>query len=92
MSSSDPAMIVSGVPYDVTGVDGRPPSTLEEFTGPVTMHTHGPTGDHEISGAGEHPHDGTVRLHEKDHHGTGKDVRVWTVTPAPDRKGFDAAG
>ena len=56
------------------------------------MHTHGPTGDHDICGAGEHPHDGAVRLHEKDRDGTGKDVRVWTVRPAPDRNGFDAAG
>ena len=92
MTSSNPAMIVSGVPYEVTGVEGRAPSTLEEFTGPVTMHTHGPTGDHEVTGAGEHPHDGTVRLHEKDHDGGGNDVRVWTVSPAPDRDGFDAAG
>jgi hypothetical protein len=92
MTDSIPAMIVSGVPYEVTEVEGRTPSALEEFAGPVTIHTHGPTGDHEVSGAGERPHDGVVRLHEKDHHGTGKDVRVWTVSPAHDREGFDAEG
>ena len=92
MTSSTPDMVVSGVPYEVTGVEGRMPSTLEEFEGPVTMHTHGPTGDHEVAGAGEHPHDGAIRVHEKDHDGTGKDVRVWTVSPALDREGFDAAG
>ena len=92
MTDATPAMIVSGVPYEVTGVDGRTPFTLEEFAGPVRVHTHGPTGDHEVCGAGEHPHDGVVRVHEKDHDGTGKDVRVWTVSPAPDREGFDAAG
>lgn len=92
MTNSTPAMIVSGVPYEVTEVEGRTPSTLEEFAGDVTIHTQGPTGDHEVSGAGEHPHDGAVRVHEKDHDGTGKDVRVWTVSPAPDREGFDAEG
>lgn len=92
MTSSTPDPIVSGVPYEVSGVEGRPPSTLDEFAGPVTMHAHGPTGDHEVSGAGEDPQDGAVRVHEKDHDGTGKDVRVWTVTPAIDREGFDAEG
>lgn len=92
MASPTPQPIVSGVPYAVRGVEGRTPSTLDEFAGPVTVHTHGPTGDHEFSGAGEDPDDGAVRVHEKDHDGTGKDVRVWTVTPAPDGKGFDAEG
>ncbi|MEE6272399.1 hypothetical protein [Georgenia wangjunii] len=92
MTSSTPGPIVSGVPYEVTDLGGQAPSTLEEFAGPVTMHTHGPTGDHEISGTGEQPLDGAVRLHEKDHEGTGKDVRVWTVRSATDREGFDAAG
>lgn len=92
MTDTTPAMIVSGVPYEVTGVAGQAPSTLDEFAGPVTMQTQGPTGEHEVLGAGEHPHDGAVRVHEKNHGGTGKDVRVWTVTPALDRDGFDAAG
>ena len=91
-TAATPAMIVSGVPYVVDDVQGTQPSTLDEFAGPVTMHTHGPTGDHEVFGSGEHPHDGSVRVHEKDHEGTGKDVRVWTVSPAPDDDGFVAAG
>ena len=85
-------MIVSGVPYKVMGVDGRSPSTLEDFAGPVTMRIHGPTGDHKITGLGEQSHEGTVRLHEKDADGDGEDVRVWVVSPAIDRQGFDAAG
>lgn len=93
MTGTTPGAIVSGVPYEVSAEDGQtPPSTLDEFAGPVTMHAHGPTGDHVISGAGEDPHDGAVRVHEKDRGGTGKDVRVWTVTPAADREGFDAEG
>ena len=83
-------MIVSGVPYEVTGVQGEVPVALSEFAGDVTMTTHGPTGDHEVCGAGEDMHDGAVRVHEKDHGGTGKDVRVWTVSPTDD--GFVAEG
>lgn len=85
-------MIVSGVPYAVTDVEGQEPSHLADFTGQVTMHTEGPTGQHEVSGSCEHEHDGAVRVHQKDHHGTGKDVRVWTVSPATDHEGFVAAG
>lgn len=92
MTESTPSMIASGVPYEVTEVEGGSPSTLDQFVGDVTMSTHGPTGNHDVCGAGERPHDGAVRVHEKDHHGTGKDVRVWTVSPAPGREGFDAEG
>lgn len=92
MSSSTPAMIVSGIPYAVTEVEGAEPSALDDFTGEVTMHAQGPTGDHEISGSGEHEHHGAVRVHEKHNHGTGKDVRVWTVSAEPGGDGFVAAG
>ncbi|WP_250444515.1 hypothetical protein [Actinotalea sp. C106] len=92
MTDPTPPMIASGVPYDVIDVEGHTPASLDEFSGSVTMHTHGPTGDHEVSGACEHEHDGAVRLHEKDHHGTGRDVRVWTVTPGADGEGFGASG
>ncbi len=92
MSSPTQPMIVSGVPYLVTKVGGRPPVTLAEFTGEITMHLHGPTGAHTVSGSGEAADDDSVRLHEKDHEGTGKDVRVWTVSPGLDRLGFVAAG
>ncbi len=92
MTRPQPDMIVSGVPYEVTTVEGQAPVTLAEFAGPVTMSTHGPTGDHEVNGAGGSEHAGTVRVHEKDHEGTGKDVRVWTVSPNPDHDGFVAAG
>lgn len=92
MKQSTPAMIVSGVPYEVTELEGGAPATLAEFGGAITMTAHGPTGDHEVNGSGEIEHDGAVRVHEKDHEGTGKDVRVWTVTPTPDHDGFVAAG
>jgi hypothetical protein len=92
MTNITPAMIVSGVPYEVTELEGKAPAVLEDFAGPITMHTQGATGDHEVCGSGEHVHDGAVRVHEKDHHGTGKDVRVWTVSPAADDDGFVAEG
>ena len=92
MNASTPFMIVSGVPYEVTDVEGHAPSALEEFTGPVTIHTHGPTGDQEVCGSGGRPYGGAVRLYEKDRQGTGKDIRVWTVRASLDRPGFDAQG
>jgi hypothetical protein len=92
MKRPAPAMIVSGVPYEVTEVDGQEPVELSEFAGDLTMTAQGPTGEHEISGSAERVRDGAVRVHEKDHEGTGKDVRVWTVAPADDHDGFTAAG
>ncbi len=92
MTRPQPDMIVSGVPYEVTTVDGQAPVALSDFAGAVTMTTHGPTGDHEVSGSGGAERDGTVRVHEKDHAGTGKDVRVWTVSSEADDDGFVAEG
>ena len=92
MTHSTPPMIVSGVPYQVTEVDGRRPETLAEFGGPVTMTACGPTGEHRICGAGEHVHGDTVRVHEKFDEGAGKDVRVWTVFPDPEHDRFMAEG
>ncbi|WP_129338503.1 hypothetical protein [Cellulomonas endophytica] len=92
MTSTDALMIVSGTPYTVTGVGGRTPTGPGDFAGAVTVTVHGATGEHEVAGTGVEQPDGTVRLYQKDHHGTGKDVRVWTVTPDPSSGGFVAAG
>jgi len=92
MTHPQPPMIVSGVPYEVTEVDGKPPVALSELEGPVTMTAGGPTGEHCIHGAGEHVHGDTVRVHEKFDGGLGKDVRVWTVKPDPARDRFIAEG
>jgi hypothetical protein len=92
MTPNEPSMIVSGVPYEVTEIDGKPPVDLSEFDGPVTMMATGPTGEHSIAGAGEHVHGDTVRVHEKFDDGAGKDVRVWTVSPDPEGDRFIAEG
>lgn len=92
MSSTTPTMIVSGVPYLVTEVGDQAPVALADFAGDVTVRLNGPTGDHTVSGCGEPGDDHTVRLYEKDHEGTGKDVRVWTVTSGVDGPGFHGPG
>jgi len=92
MTHTEPSMIVSGVPYEVIEVDGKPPVALSELEGPVTMTATGPTGEHSIAGAGEHVHGDTVRVHEKFDDGAGKDVRVWTVSSDPEHGRFVAEG
>lgn len=82
MTYTTPPMIVSGVEYVVTEVQGRPPADLTDFVGVVTFVVEGQTGTHEVAGAGAE-HDGAVRFHQKDAQGVGKDIRVWTVKPGP---------
>lgn len=79
-----PALVVSHAPYVVTQVEGQAPTTLDDFEGTVTFVAQGPSGEHQVCGEGGEAHDGRVRIHEKDQSGTGKDVRVWTVSVTPD--------
>lgn len=88
MTDSPPAPVISGVPYDVLDVDGRPPRTVEDFAGRVTVTLEGRTGRHVVRGDAS-VSDGGVRLHEKSANGNGKDVRRWRITPA-DAGGFCA--
>ena len=85
-----PALVVSCAPYTVTAVEGRAPRELHDFEGSTVFVADGPTGEHEVFGQGSGPEDGAVRFYEKDQRGTGKDVRVWTVSVGPER-GFVAA-
>ena len=80
-AGTTPAMVVSGVSYVVTEVDGHAPGALADFVGAVTFLAQGPTGRHDVSGAGAEV-DGAVRFHEKASDGAGKDIRVWTVAPS----------
>ena len=83
MTDTTPEMVVSGVPYAVTTVDGRIPPGLEDFVGLTSFVVSGRTGEHQVAGEGD-LHDGTVRFYEKTVGGIGKDVRVWTVRPTED--------
>lgn len=88
--TTPPAPVASCAAYAVTEVQGQAPTTLDKFEGAATLVTRGLTGEHQVCGEGGHAHDGTVRFYEKDHRGTGKDVRVWSVSAAPEG-GFVAA-
>ncbi|WP_136517836.1 MULTISPECIES: hypothetical protein [Cellulomonas] len=83
--TADP--VVSAVPYQVLDVDGRPPRTLDDFTGVVAMRVQGRTGAHLVRGQGTTADHHAV-VQEKTGDGTGKDVRRWRV--AADGDGFVA--
>jgi hypothetical protein len=73
--------IISGMPYSVRLVNGRPPASLDDF---VTVDIIEVTisSDHDevcIKGSA-HRQGRVVRVHEKDHEGAGKDVRVWEIS------------
>lgn len=88
MTYSPPAPVVSGVPYAVLDVDGRPPRSVDDFAGHVTLTVEGRTGRHVVRGDAT-VRDGIVRLHEKSDDGGGKDIRTWRVRPT-DAGGFCA--
>jgi hypothetical protein len=86
MTSPTPDLVVSGVPFPVREVDGRAPSSLEDFLGDATLVLEDRSGPRSVTGTGHQDGD-AVRVHEKAA-GTGKDVRVWCVRSAGD--GFTA--
>ena len=80
--SNTPEPVVSGVPYPVTDVDGRPASGLSDFVGTVEIRIDKNGAPYLINGEGRERED-SVRLHEKNGKG-GKDIRVWQVHTGPD--------
>ena len=78
MTYTTPDMVVSGVPYDVALVGGHGPADLDDFVEHCEFVLQGTTGQHLIAGEGTR-HDDYVRFYEKSEHGSGKDVRVWTI-------------
>ena len=87
MTYTTPEMVVSGVPYAVALVGGHEPTGLEDFVEHCEFVLQGTTGQHLVAGEGTR-HGDHVRFHEKAEHGSGKDVRVWTIRP--DDEGFCA--
>lgn len=78
MSSVESCSVVSGLPYLVLSVDGRPPASLEDVA----------TGTHLVLDNAGSPlsavgtaslADGVVRFYEKAGDAGGRDVRVWRV-------------
>lgn len=82
-------VVASGVPYNVTAVNGRAPGSLEDFgTDIVEMVVS--RGDQRLTirGTGRRVDDRIAVVHEKTYDGTGKDVRTWEITGESD--GFAA--
>ena len=84
MTFPTPQPVVSGVPYAVREVDGRTPTSLEDFIGAsVAMTVEGATGTHVVRGAASRV-DGVVKLYEKSDDGVGKDMRTWQISAEDD--------
>jgi hypothetical protein len=88
MTDQDSAQVISGVPYVVTEVAGRPPMTLSDFVGRVKFTASRQDQSCHISGIGSETSTG-VRFNEKDGN-TGNDVRVWQITRAEPGGSFHA--
>lgn len=78
MTDQDSAQVISGVPYLVTEVAGRPPSSLRDFVGDVQFTVTRQEQLCHLGGVGAQTDLG-VRFNQKA--GTsGKDVRIWQIT------------
>ena len=74
----------SGQQYPVTDIDGRPPRTLQNFTGEVCLTLIRDGAAIHLVGAGCPVAGSAVRFHQKDPGPDGKDIRVWTITEGAD--------
>ncbi|GGM00584.1 hypothetical protein [Nakamurella endophytica] len=83
MASTYDGHVISGLPYTVASVNGRPPSGLVDFDGPCTLTVRLDGQALEIAGVGRVDTD-TVRFHQKDHGIDGKDTRVWAIRDSGD--------
>ena len=78
MTDQDSAQVISGVPYLITEVAGRPPSSLHDFLGTVQFIVTRDEQRCHLDGVGAQADLG-VRFNQKA--GTsGKDVRIWQIT------------
>jgi len=72
--------VVSGVPYVVTLVNGRPPESLNDFVGEAVVAITVAAAEQVVIIHGSVRRDGdAVVIYEKDNDGIGKDVRTWRV-------------
>ena len=78
--SAAPEPVASSSVYRVTGVDGRPPESLDDFVADIAVTV--VLGDRalEIAGTGSRMPSG-VRLHEKSTE--GRDLRAWLIVKDP---------
>jgi hypothetical protein len=72
--------VMSGTPYSIRFVNGRPPASLDDFVTADIIELTVNSGHDEVCLKGSAHRQGDVALvYEKDHEGTGKDVRVWEI-------------
>ena len=72
--------VVSGVPYVVTLVNGRPPESLNDFVAEAVVAITVAAAEQVVIIHGSVRRDGdAVVIYEKDNDGIGKDVRTWRV-------------
>jgi hypothetical protein len=70
---------ISGPPYTVIEIDGRPPTGLNGCLGDRTLTLVRNGLSHRIHGTGiDHP--AGIRFHQNELGPDGQDVRVWTIT------------
>jgi hypothetical protein len=79
-NSGEIGNVVSGVEYAVVSVNGHAPGSVNDFMEEPVVVVHASTGAHEVTICGS-PRgvEDCVILYEKDHAGTGKDIRTWLV-------------
>lgn len=79
-SSHSLGMVVSGLPYPVTDIAGRPPQSLADFVTATDFTIDMEHQPYVVHGSGMEREE-CVRFYEKgaDDEG-GKDVRVWQIT------------
>lgn len=82
MSNPTPASVVSGIAYPILSVAGRPCAELTDFLDD-TEFTIANDGRYIAKGSGRLDGD-SVRFYEKDHDGSGRDIRVWRIVRTPD--------
>jgi hypothetical protein len=84
MSNTAPAPIISGIPYRVLDVAGRPLHDLDALLGDEAQFTIEHDGGYVVRGSSRRDAD-AVKFYEKDSDGIGKDLRVWRlVQEGPD--------
>jgi len=64
--------------YPVTAVAGHEPAALDDLVGATTLTVRGPSGDHEVLGAGVRDGD-AVQFHDRLLASAADDVQVWEI-------------
>jgi hypothetical protein len=72
--------VISGVEYAVQSVNGHAPRSLDDFVEQPTVLVVASMGEHAVTFQGSaRPQHECVIVYEKDHDGTGKDIRTWLI-------------